>query len=759
MSELLKRLFTDGSFMPHGHCYFWKPEIMGLHVTSDALIALAYYSIPLTLVYFTRKRRDVPYPWMFMMFGAFIVACGTTHVLEIWSIWHSTYWLSGLVKAITALLSVATAVLLVKLVPQALLLRGPAELARLNIDLESRVRERTDELARANAALREEIAERKRTEAARQESEARARAMLESALDCIISVDHQGRIIEFNLAAERTLGHQRAAAMGRPMAELIIPPALRERHQHAFARHLATGETNILGRRIELMALRADGTEIPIELAVTRIPGTEPAAFTAFIRDITDRRANQEALRAANDRVTRILNSITDGFVALDGQWRFNYVNHFATGIIGPLRTSSGELLGRTLWEEFPDLAGTQLDLDFKRAIQEQTPVALEFYYPPASSWFEVRAYPSPDGLAVFFKDITERRHTADRLAAALRELKDVKVALDEHSIVAITDAQGKITYVNDKFCAISRYTREELLGQDHRIINSGHHPKEFIRGLWTTIGQGRVWKGEIKNRAKDGSIYWVDTTIVPFLSPEGKPCQYVAIRTDITANKQAEEQLRASLREKEVMLKEIHHRVKNNLQIVSSLLRLQAHGLKNAETVAAFEESGSRVQSMALVHEKLYQSSSLSELDFAAYAQSLTDSLLRAFGTDPALIRLRLEMDRVHLDINHAIPCALILNELVTNALKYAFPAGGRGEIWIRLHRDPDGTTHMGVGDNGIGLPARVDPDQTESLGLQLVSTLVRQLRGRLETHRTNGIEYAITFMAAKPDPHPPTP
>jgi hypothetical protein len=125
MSELLKRLFTDGSFMPHGHCYFWKPEIIGLHVTSDALIALAYYSIPLTLVYFTRKRRDVPYPWMFMMFGAFIVACGTTHVLEIWSIWHSTYWLSGLVKAITALLSVATAVLLVKLVPQALLLRGP----------------------------------------------------------------------------------------------------------------------------------------------------------------------------------------------------------------------------------------------------------------------------------------------------------------------------------------------------------------------------------------------------------------------------------------------------------------------------------------------------------------------------------------------------------------------------------------------------------------------------------------------------------
>ncbi len=186
--------------------------------------------------------------------------------------------------------------------------------------------------------------------------------------------------------------------------------------------------------------------------------------------------------------------------------------------------------------------------------------------------------------------DITDVRLAVEGASSTLRELERLKTALDEHSIVACTNVKGEITSVNDKFCAISKYSRDELLRRDHRIINSGHHSKEFIRELWTTIVSGNIWKGEMKNRAKDGSFYWVDTTIVPFLDAEGRPFQYVAIRTDITERKASEEIL-----------------AQENMELEETALSLQRIGFEHSPVAQIYWDTGFQITAWNRAAERLF--------------------------------------------------------------------------------------------------------------------------------------------------------
>jgi len=373
---------------------------------------------------------------------------------------------------------------------------------------------------------------------------------------------------------------------------------------------------------------------------------------------------------------------------------------------------------------------------------------------------------PRPEGISpgVESPEADVLRQYSDRLVAKLEkrnlELTEAEAkfrSVVEQSITGIYIVQGdRFVYVNPRMVEIFNRSAEELTSK------SVH---EFIHPADRALAAGNIRKrlsGEVPSLRyqlrmlhQSGAVLHVE--VHGGRAEYGGQPAVIGTLLDITERRQAEERIQAALREKEVLLKEIHHRVKNNLQVVSSLLRLQSRSMRTPETIAAFEESCARVHSMALVHEKLYQSRSLSELDFSPYAESLIASLLHAYGTDPAVIRIRLDMEPVRLDINQAIPCALILNELVSNALKYAFPEARPGEIRIRLRAEAAGSICLMVGDNGVGLPAGFDPLKADTLGLQLVATLVTQLRASLEIRRVHGTGYALTFIAAKPD-HPAT-
>ncbi len=209
----------------------------------------------------------------------------------------------------------------------------------------------------------------------------------------------------------------------------------------------------------------------------------------------------------------------------------------------------------------------------------------------------------------------------------------------------------------------------------------------------------------------------------------------------------QHEERLEASLREKEAMLKEIHHRVKNNLQVISSLLNLQASQTQDAQICNIFQDSQTRIRSMALIHEKLYQTRDLARVDFGEYIQNLAAYLFRSYQISAGQVALNVKATDIFLDINIAVPCGLIINELISNALKHAFPGGRPGEIWIEWQAVGERQLILTVGDNGVGFPASLDFQQTPSLGLQLVNTLVEQLEGTIDLKRNGGTEFTIAF------------
>jgi two-component sensor histidine kinase len=248
----------------------------------------------------------------------------------------------------------------------------------------------------------------------------------------------------------------------------------------------------------------------------------------------------------------------------------------------------------------------------------------------------------------------------------------------------------------------------------------------------------------KILGRRKNGEEFPAEASISKVAVDDAT--MFTVIMRDVTQRTLDDERLKASLREKEVLLEEVHHRVKNNLQVVSSMLGLQARSLADAETRTALRESQHRIQSMALLHECLYQSDDLARIDFANYLEKLTDQLFHSYGPQDR-VRLATQLAPLQLDMNAAVPCGLIVNELLSNALKYGFPGDRPGIVRVELSEAEGNTVKLTVADNGVGLPPDFDWATSRTLGLRLVRTLAQQLHATVELNGANGAAFSITF------------
>jgi PAS domain S-box-containing protein len=343
----------------------------------------------------------------------------------------------------------------------------------------------------------------------------------------------------------------------------------------------------------------------------------------------------------------------------------------------------------------------------------------------------------------VYF-DITEMKTAKYNMRDSERRFRELANAMPQ--IVWTANAQGKLEYYNDRWYDFTGLAADEA--PDELDSKQFIHPDDYDRWLSTWVEA--VESGlptEVEYRFRDrrtGHYRWHVRRAVP-ICDSGQVIGWVGTYTDTHELKEAELSLQDSLAEKDVLLREVHHRVKNNMQIISSLLSMQASTVEHPETVAKLQDSARRVESMALIHEQLYGNEQMSSIDFCEYVRNLTQNLLASCGRGQ-LTQSILDLSPTQLTVDQAIPCGLILNELITNSLKYAYPAGGAGEITIRLLSNA-GHTEMAVSDRGAGLPTAFDLTKAKSLGLKIIRVLAKQLKGEFEVGAGPGAFFKIRF------------
>lgn len=337
--------------------------------------------------------------------------------------------------------------------------------------------------------------------------------------------------------------------------------------------------------------------------------------------------------------------------------------------------------------------------------------------------------------------DITERKKYEE-------EMQKMAVITEQSAEgIAVADMKGYITFANHAWAAMHGYEPQELIGEHLSMFHSEEQLTNEVVPFNDIVFSKGHHSGEVGHMRRNGSTFHTHMTTTLLRDEHGKPFGIVGSATDITERKLLDEQLRQSIKDKDMLIKEINHRVKNNLSVITSLLRLQSRSLDDVKARDLFIENENRVRAMSMIHERLSQAADMRHIEFGEYLRSLVKQLFHAHRSAGAQIRLVTEIEDFPLDVAQAVPCALIANELVTNCLKYAFPDGRSGEIHVAMSRQEGNGYRLSVRDDGVGIPEGFDVENAKTMGLTIAHSLAGQLGARLVLNSTGGTEFNISF------------
>lgn len=604
-------------------------------------------------------------------------------------------------------------------------------------------------------------------EQALRESEKKYRTLVTQSPDGIFVIDLQGNFLSVNQAMCAGLKYSEAEFLSKKIWD-IVPKQFMELHKKRLA-DILKGEAKNEAAEYVVRGKEGETHYISI-VSAPFYKDNELIGFQGIARDITEKKKIETRLRESEEYYRTLVETSPDAIIIVDGGGRVTFASQKAYEIFGiPSQTSIKGISFLDFVEpgEIPQVQERLVEILSGRT-QPQTREYRLLGQDLRPFWGEISSAPLRDaagrnvGLLLVLRDISERKQAEDALSASDERLRDIIFSMGDW--VWEVDEKGVYTFSSGQGLDLLGSSNKDIIGKTPFSFMPPEEAKR-VKTLFAEIVAKKAPITDLENWniTQHGERICLLTNAVPILDKEGNLRGYRGVDKDITARKQAEELIKASLKEKEVLLQEIHHRVKNNLQIISGLLTLQADQSAGKSLSEIFQESQDRIRSIALVHEKLYRSHNLAEIAFDEYLRSLVENLFTSQGIAAGRITLKYEMEPILFTIEKAIPLGLIVNELVTNALKHAFPSGRQGEIRIGLHgykgaksyalKTDSGTLHctptceLIVADNGVGLPPGFKPDTQKSLGMNLVSMLAKQLQAELKIITGPGTGFRLLF------------